>query len=86
MAVAKKQQKRLGKGLSALLGDYMPEDAASRGDVEQVATKELRPNPYQPRQAMFACLAHRLILLETRAALKGSCFLQQPILAQEEES
>ncbi|MGD2217449.1 MAG: ParB/RepB/Spo0J family partition protein [Gemmatimonadales bacterium] len=50
--MAKKQQKRLGKGLSALLGDYLAEDSAGRGEVEQVATQELRPNPFQPRQAM----------------------------------
>ena len=48
MAVAKRQQKRLGKGLSALLGDYLPEEGAG-GPVENLPVAELQPNPYQPR-------------------------------------
>ncbi|UCC71714.1 MAG: ParB/RepB/Spo0J family partition protein [Gemmatimonadota bacterium] len=50
--MARKQQKRLGKGLGALLGDYITEEAASRGEVQQVPIGELRPNPFQPRQAV----------------------------------
>lgn len=52
--MARKQQKRLGKGLGALLGDYLPgegEGAATR-DVEQLPVAQLRPNPYQPRQGL----------------------------------
>jgi ParB family chromosome partitioning protein len=52
MAVARKQQKRLGKGLSALLGDYLPEEATSGREVEQLPVAQLRPNPFQPRQAL----------------------------------
>lgn len=50
--MAKKQQKRLGKGLSALLGDYLPEEEAASGGAHQIAIADLRPNPFQPRQAM----------------------------------
>ncbi len=50
MAVAKKQQKRLGKGLGALLGDYLPEE--SRESSHELLISELRPNPFQPRQAL----------------------------------
>jgi ParB family chromosome partitioning protein len=74
--VAKKQQKRLGKGLSALLGDYLPEDAPGRGEVEQVATQELRPNPFQPRQAI-----DREGLEELVASIKENGLLQ-PVLVR----
>jgi ParB family chromosome partitioning protein len=50
MAVARKQQKRLGKGLGALLGDYLPEESAEAREFEQLPVAELRPNPFQPRQ------------------------------------
>ena len=48
--MAKKQQKRLGKGLGALLGDYLPEESTESG--EQLPISELQPNPFQPRQAL----------------------------------
>jgi len=76
MAVAKKQQKRLGKGLSALLGDYLPEEAASRGEIEQIAIDRLRPNPFQPRQAM-----DREGLEELVASIKENGLLQ-PVLVR----
>ncbi len=50
--MARKQQKRLGKGLGALLGDYLPGEGASARDVEQLPVAQLRPNPYQPRQGL----------------------------------
>ncbi|KPK66292.1 MAG: hypothetical protein AMS21_02805 [Gemmatimonas sp. SG8_38_2] len=52
MAVAKKQQKRLGKGLGALLGDYLPEETTESAESQQLPISELRPNPFQPRQAL----------------------------------
>ncbi|MEE9208266.1 MAG: ParB/RepB/Spo0J family partition protein [Gemmatimonadota bacterium] len=42
---------RLGKGLGALLGDYMDEPAPDAGSVRQIPLKRLRPNPFQPRSA-----------------------------------
>ncbi len=50
--MARKQQKRLGKGLGALLGDYLPSEGAATSDVEQLPVAALRPNPYQPRQGL----------------------------------
>jgi ParB family chromosome partitioning protein len=52
MEVAKKQQKRLGKGLGALLGDYLPEEAAAGPEAETLPVSALRPNPYQPREGV----------------------------------
>lgn len=51
--MARKQPKRLGKGLSALLGDYLPEGAEG-SEVEQLPIGDLRPNPFQPRQTIDA--------------------------------
>ena len=50
--MAKDPQKRLGKGLSALLGDYLPEGDATGPELERLPVGELRPNPFQPRQAI----------------------------------
>ncbi|UCF20176.1 MAG: ParB/RepB/Spo0J family partition protein [Gemmatimonadota bacterium] len=50
--MARKQHKRLGKGLSALLGDYVPEATTPQSELEQLPVAELRPNPFQPRQAL----------------------------------
>jgi ParB family chromosome partitioning protein len=49
MAIAKKP--RLGKGLSALLGEYNAEPAAGPGEpVTSVPTSRIAPNPFQPRR------------------------------------
>lgn len=40
---------RLGRGLGALLGDYL-EAPADAGDVRKVAVRTVVPNPLQPRQ------------------------------------
>ncbi|MEN8143494.1 MAG: ParB/RepB/Spo0J family partition protein [Gemmatimonadota bacterium] len=40
---------RLGKGLGALLGDYMDEPAPDTGLVREISLKSIRPNPFQPR-------------------------------------
>ncbi|HEY0017885.1 MAG TPA: ParB/RepB/Spo0J family partition protein [Longimicrobium sp.] len=49
MAVSKKP--RLGKGLSALLGEYTQEPAAAPGEpVTTVPTSRIAPNPFQPRR------------------------------------
>ena len=41
---------RLGKGLGALLGDYMTPEAP-KGDVRRVAVSAVLPNPQQPRRS-----------------------------------
>lgn len=49
MAMAKKP--RLGKGLSALLGEYNAEPAGGPGEpVTSVPTSRITPNPFQPRR------------------------------------
>lgn len=49
MAMAKKA--RLGKGLSALLGEYSNEPAATTADAVRTAhTSRITPNPFQPRR------------------------------------
>lgn len=49
MAMAKKP--RLGKGLSALLGEYNTQPAAGPGEpVNSVPTSRIAPNPFQPRR------------------------------------
>lgn len=57
--MANKQQKRLGKGLSALLGDYATEERPVEAEgtegaegVRAVPTSALRPNPFQPRRQL----------------------------------
>ncbi len=41
---------RLGRGLGALLGDYLAPEAAPSGDVRTVAVASILPNPLQPRK------------------------------------
>ena len=49
MAMPKKA--RLGKGLSALLGEYTQEPAVQEGDqVTKAFTSRITPNPFQPRR------------------------------------
>lgn len=43
------QERRLGKGLDALLGEYMEEDEQVAGAERQLQVSEIRPNPFQPR-------------------------------------
>ncbi|NIR44533.1 MAG: ParB/RepB/Spo0J family partition protein [Gemmatimonadetes bacterium] len=74
--MVKKQQKRLGKGLSALLGDYLPEEGAA-AETERLPVAELRPNPFQPRQAM-----DREGLEELVASIKENGLLQPLVVRQ----
>ena len=43
---------RLGKGLGALLGEYM--DDAPRGEAQLIDVKSIGPNPQQPRKTFSA--------------------------------
>jgi ParB family chromosome partitioning protein len=51
----KNSKKRLGKGLSALLGEYLPEEAgpSDRG-YRTVPVARISPNPFQPRREFTA--------------------------------
>lgn len=48
------EKKRLGKGLSALLGEYLPEEGDPGVGVQIVAVSEIVPNPLQPRREFSA--------------------------------
>jgi len=48
--LAKPDSRRLGKGLGALLGEYLEEPAAGEIPVREVEVGEIRPNPFQPRR------------------------------------
>ncbi len=43
------QETRLGKGLGALLGEYLEEEVEREGGDHTIAVDEIRPNPFQPR-------------------------------------
>ena len=42
-------EKRLGRGLEALLGPISREQAAASGALKELAVQSVHPNPYQPR-------------------------------------
>ncbi|MFB6240823.1 MAG: ParB N-terminal domain-containing protein, partial [Gemmatimonadota bacterium] len=44
-----KSERRLGKGLGALLGEYVDEEVEPEGPVRELPVDRIRPNPYQPR-------------------------------------
>lgn len=49
--MARKEPKRLGKGLGALLGDYLePAAAAPAEGVRELPVSQIEPNPFQPRR------------------------------------
>lgn len=41
---------RLGRGLGALLGDYLDEPVLDHGEVRKLPVGAIRPNPFQPRR------------------------------------
>lgn len=52
-ALSQAKRARLGKGLGALLGEYLPqegESAPEEGVLRMVPVGALRPNPFQPRR------------------------------------
>jgi ParB family chromosome partitioning protein len=49
-SLAKPESRRLGKGLGALLGEYLEEPAAGEIPVRELETDRIRPNPFQPRR------------------------------------
>jgi ParB family chromosome partitioning protein len=45
------RKERLGKGLGALLGEYLDEEATPEpGEIRDLPVKSIRPNPFQPRK------------------------------------
>jgi ParB family chromosome partitioning protein len=45
-----KQDRRLGKGLGALLGDYLGEEEAQGAHTRMLPVGKITPNPFQPRR------------------------------------
>jgi ParB family chromosome partitioning protein len=49
--VTRGRKERLGKGLSALLGEYMEEDSPTEArELRTLPLARIRPNPFQPRK------------------------------------
>jgi len=46
------ETRRLGRGLEALLGPITREEAEREGSLRELPTIAVRPNPYQPREAI----------------------------------
>lgn len=67
---------RLGRGLGALLGDYLQPDAAPAGDVRTIPVGAIVPNPLQPRKSLSDAE------LDDLAASIGEHGLLQPLLVR----
>ena len=48
--MAKPESRRLGKGLGALLGEYLEEPTSGDVPIREVEIDRIRPNPFQPRR------------------------------------
>ena len=48
--MAKPESRRLGKGLGALLGEYLEEPSPGDIPIREVEIGRIRPNPFQPRR------------------------------------
>ena len=80
MAVARRQQKRLGKGLDALLGDYVSEESTVQAGHDRLPVSELRPNPFQPRGAL-----DREALKDLAASIRENGLLQPVVVRSAED-
>ena len=47
--MSRPRKDRLGKGLGALLGDYLQPEEGGAGDLRRIPVKSVVPNPLQPR-------------------------------------
>lgn len=52
--MSRPRKDRLGKGLGALLGDYLESDELKDGEVRTVEVRTISPNPLQPRKEFTA--------------------------------
>jgi ParB family chromosome partitioning protein len=69
-------ERRLGRGLEALLGPTSREQAERSGDLVELAITSIRPNPYQPRYEI-----DESALDELAASIQASGLLQ-PIVVR----
>jgi ParB family transcriptional regulator, chromosome partitioning protein len=75
-AVDPKKKTRLGKGLGALLGEYLPEDTSTAEGYRTVAVSHITANPFQPRREFST---EQLIELEGSIRENG---LLQPLVVR----
>lgn len=52
--MAKPESRRLGKGLGALLGEYLEEPTTGEIPIRELEISRIRPNPFQPRRQFQA--------------------------------
>lgn len=69
-------EKRLGRGLEALLGPVSREKAEASGALKEIAVTSIRPNPFQPRTQL-----DEPALAELTASIEASGLLQ-PIVVR----
>lgn len=75
-ATAGKKKTRLGKGLGALLGEYLPEDTSATDNYRTVPVRTITANPFQPRREFDA---EQLAELEASIRENG---LLQPLVVR----
>ena len=68
-------ERRLGRGLEALLGPVSREQAEHSGDLVELPVTSIRPNPYQPRQEI-----DQDALEELAASIQSSGLLQPVVV------
>src|SRR5690606_26383737 len=69
------QNKRLGRGLEALLGPRSREEAVEQGALREVPVEAIVANPWQPRREF-----DELALQELTDSIKASGLLQPPVV------
>ena len=67
--------KRLGRGLEALLGPVSREQAEASGGLKELAVSSIRPNPFQPRTRL-----DEPALAELTASIEASGLLQPVVV------
>jgi len=72
-------ERRLGRGLEALLGPMSRDEAENAGLLREVPVDRLRPNPYQPRREF-----DETALAELASSISSSGLLQ-PIVVREHD-
>lgn len=48
--MSRPRKERLGRGLGALLGEYMQDESSPKGEHRTLAMDSIAPNPFQPRR------------------------------------
>jgi ParB family chromosome partitioning protein len=65
------KQRRLGRGLEALIGAAQPAAASSSSELQRIPTARIRPNPFQPRREFDPTA-----LAELEASIRANGLLQ----------